>query len=121
MDRKRITLRVKGSGGETDAPTVQDFIGQLHDFFGILKGVEEAIAPDGKSAIDWRIVNASVNSPIRIDAEAFPHQFGASIDPRVNVVVKSVAEGMRQIAISDYRPAFFTDCVLQRAEFFFNV
>jgi len=117
---RRITLRVRGSGGETDAPTVQDFLGQLRDFFEILKGVEQAVAPDAKSVIDWRIVNASMNSPIRIEAEAFPRDFGTNIDRRVSVVVKNVAEGMRQVSVSDYRPAFFTDAVLERAESFFE-
>jgi hypothetical protein len=117
---RRISLKVRGSGGETDAPTVQDFLGQLRDFFEILKGVEQAVAPDAKNAIDWRIVNASMNSPIRIEAEAFAREFGANIDHRVNVVVKSVAEGMRQVALGDHRPTFFTDAVLTNAESFFK-
>ncbi len=117
---KRITLRIQGSGGETDAPTVQDFLGQLRDFFDILKGVEEAVSSDAKNVIEWRIVAASMNSPIRIEAEAFPWEFGVNVDQRVHAVVKNAAEGLRQLSVSDYRPPYFTDAVLQRAECFFQ-
>lgn len=113
-------MRIQGSGGETDAPTVQDFLGQLRDFFDILKGVEEAVSADAKNVIEWRIVAASMNSPIRIEAEAFPREFGVNIDRRVHAVVKNAAEGLRQLSVSDHRPSNFTDAVLQRAECFFQ-
>jgi hypothetical protein len=116
---KKVTLQIQGSGGDTDAPTVRDFLDQLQDFFGILSGVEEAISSDAKSVIEWRIVSASMNSPIRIEAEAFSREYGVNIDRRVNSVVRNAAEGLRQLSVSEHRPPHFTDSVLQRAESFF--
>src|SRR5258708_4362289 len=101
---KKVTLQIQGSGGETDAPTVEDFLGELRDFFDILKGVEEAVSSESKSVIEWRIVKASTNSPIRIEAEAFPREFGVNIDQRLSAVVRNAAEGLRQLSVSDHRP-----------------
>jgi len=114
---KRVKLKILGSG-ETDAPTVQDFLCQLRDFFEILKGVEEAIASDAKAVIEWRIVSASMNSPICIEVEAYSRTFGVNIDRRVDAVVKTTSAGLRQLRVSPQRPPHFTDAVLQRTESF---
>lgn len=68
----KVTLSVAGRGSDTDAPTVEDFLGQVRDYFDVLAQVEATLAEDGESAIEWRIVGASKNSPLSIEAEAFP-------------------------------------------------
>ena len=59
---KKIKLSVSGRGSETDAPTIEDFLGQVRDYFEVLSQVEETLAGDGESAIEWRITGASKNS-----------------------------------------------------------
>ncbi|MGH8515725.1 MAG: hypothetical protein ACREV8_17640, partial [Gammaproteobacteria bacterium] len=77
---RKIKLVISGKGTGTDAPTVEDVLDQLRDYHDILKEVEEAVAEDGYRAIDWRIVNASRNSPLSFEFEAFPHDFAVNID-----------------------------------------
>jgi hypothetical protein len=49
-DPIRFTIRAQNA--ETDAPTVEDLLGQIGDWNSILRGVEEAIAEDGASEIE---------------------------------------------------------------------
>ena len=90
---RKIKLVISGKGAETDAPAVEDVLDQLRDYHDILKEVEEAVAEDGKRAIDWRIVNASRNSPLSFEFEAFPHEFAVNIDRRAESVVSATAVG----------------------------
>ena len=46
---KPIRLTIKGSDASgTDAPTVDDLLGQVRDFVEMLRGVEDAVTDDGK-------------------------------------------------------------------------
>ena len=54
MSDRTIKLSVRARG-EIDSPTVEDLLDQVRDYFEILKGVEQAVAPDGANAIEWRI------------------------------------------------------------------
>jgi hypothetical protein len=62
---RRIKVSIKARG-ESDFPTVDDFLDQVRDYFEILGGVEQALAEDGMNAIEWRIVGATTNSPIAL-------------------------------------------------------
>jgi hypothetical protein len=116
---KTIKLSIKARG-ESDAPRVDDFLDQVRDYFEILDGVEQAIAEDGANAIEWRIVAASTNSPIALEAQAFPTAFATNIDRRADMVVRQTAFGMQQIKLTRERPSYFTDKVLSKAERFFE-
>lgn len=49
---KPIRISIKGSENTgTDAPTVDDFLGQVRDFLDVLKGVEKAVSDDGENEI----------------------------------------------------------------------
>ena len=119
MSNRTIKLSVRARG-ETDSPSVDDFIGQVRDYFEILEGVEGAIAEDGASALVWRVVNAHTNSPIQIEVRAFAREFAVNIDERADIVTRQTALGLRQLRQSGERPEYFTDQVLQRAERFFD-
>jgi hypothetical protein len=41
-----IRFTIRGKSAETDAPTVEDFLAQIDDWFSILRSVEEAFAED---------------------------------------------------------------------------
>jgi hypothetical protein len=69
-DPIRFTIRAQNA--ETDAPTVDDLLAQIGDWNSILRGVEEAIAEDGASEIEWRVTGASKNSPLSLELTAFP-------------------------------------------------
>jgi hypothetical protein len=116
---KTTKLSIKARG-ESDSPRVDDFIDQVRDYFEILEGVEQAIAEDGTNAIEWRIVSATTNSPIALEAQAFPTVYATNIDRRVDLVVSQTAFGLQQIRQGRERPPYFTDKVLTRVERFFE-
>lgn len=116
---KTIKLSIKARG-ETDSPTVDDFLDQVRDYFEILEGVEQAIAENGAKAIEWRIVRATTSSPIALEAQAYPVMFATNIDQRVELVTRQTAIGMQQLRTERERPPYFTDKVLARAEKFFE-
>jgi hypothetical protein len=113
---KRVTLSVTGRGSDTDAPTVEDFLGQVRDYFEILGQVEETLAEDGQSAIEWRVTGASKNSPLSIEAEAFPRQFAVNVDRRTELVISNVAAGLQQLQSTALRPTYFNDKALLAAQ-----
>jgi hypothetical protein len=78
------------------------------------------VAEDGKRAIDWRIVNASRNSPLSFEFEAFPHEFAVNIDRRAECVVSATAVGMDALQTQSERPPYFNDKVLAKTECFFK-
>jgi hypothetical protein len=113
----KLSIRARGV---TDAPTVDDLLGQLKDYFDLLGGVEEAIAEDGKQAIDWRITDASKQSPLTFEATPFPKEFGVNIERRSEAVTRQTALGLASLFVHGERPNFFTDQVLHRAEDIFE-
>jgi hypothetical protein len=88
--------------------------------FEILNGVEQAVAEDGRRAVDWRVTKATTNTPIEIELAAFPKDFGINIDHRVDIVTKHTAIGLSALQIRADRPEFFTDEVLTHAERLFE-
>jgi hypothetical protein len=118
MSRK-ITIKIRARG-PTDSPTVEDLLDQLRDYFQILCEVEEAVAEDGRQAVEWRIVSATTNTPLTFEAAAFPKDFGVNIDNRVEAITRAAAIGLKALQAGAERPAYFTDRVLARAERFFE-
>lgn len=116
---RTIKLSIKARG-ESDSPTVDDLLEQVRDYFDILRGVEEAIAEDGTQAIEWRIVNASANSPISLEAQPFAKAFAVSISERAELVTRQTAYGLRQLQTRHERPTYFSNRVLLRAERLFE-
>jgi hypothetical protein len=113
----KLSIRARG---ESDSPTVEDLLDQVRDYFEILKGVEEAVAEDGTQAIEWRIVRASTNSPIALEAAPFARTYATSIEQRAEVVTRQAAYGLRQLQSTGERPLYFTNRVLVRAERLFE-
>jgi hypothetical protein len=112
---RAIKVSIRASG-ESDSPTVEDLLAQLRDYFEMLEGVEEAVAEDGRRAIEWRIVSATTNSPLAFEAVAFPVDFAVNVDRRAEIVVRHAALGMQVLRTSGERPPYFTDEVLKRTE-----
>ena len=117
---RTIKLQITGRGAESDAPTVQDLLDQVRDYFDIVRGVEEAVAEDGVAEIEWRVIAASKNSPLSIVVAPFARQFAMNVDRRAELVMAHTARGMRQIQERAERPAFFSQKVLAKAEQFFE-
>jgi hypothetical protein len=89
---------------------------QLRDFLDILHGVEEAAVGGPSSAIVWRVVQASRNSPLTFAIEAFPKIFGVNIDQRVDTVVRETAAGYAILRSKPERPKHFNDELMKKAE-----
>lgn len=113
----KLSIRARG---ESDSPTVEDLLDQVRDYFEILKGVEEALAEDGTQAIEWRIIHASSNSPIALEAAAFSRTYATSVEQRADIVARQTALGLRQLQHMGERPSYFTNRVLVRAEKLFD-
>jgi hypothetical protein len=116
---RKIKLSIRARG-PTDSPTVEDLLDQLRDYFEILEGVEEALSEDGQRVLEWRVVSASTNTPITIEAAAFPKDFAVNIERRAEIVTQRTAAGLHMLRRGGERPPFFTEDTLRRAEKMFE-
>ena len=113
---KPIRLTIKGSDASgTDAPTVDDLLGQVRDFVEMLRGVEDAVTDDGKVLV-WRVTDVTMNSPISIEVTPFSPNPAIFADSRAVVVQDAVRKGFSALAAGELRPAYFTDEVLPSAQ-----
>jgi hypothetical protein len=110
-----IRFMISGHGPETDAPSMEDLIDQMRDYLDILRGVEEAAAGVAESAIVWRVVEASRNSPVTFGLAAYPKQYATNIDQRVAIVLRETAQGLATIKNRAERPKYFTNHVMRKA------
>lgn len=117
---RTIKFKVSGRGAGTDAPIVADLLDQIRDYFDILNGVEQAVAPDGVVEIEWRIVGASKNSPLSFEAAAFARQYAMNVDARAEAVLRYTANGFSDLQTRRGRPPFFSEKVLFKAEKIFE-
>jgi len=113
MDPIRFTI--SGHSAETDAPTVEDLVAQIGDWFSILRGVEEAIAEDSVREIEWRVTGASKSSPLAFELTAFPRRHGMNIEHRAREVKERVVAGFSLLHSKAERPSYFTEPVLEKA------
>ena len=117
-DPIRFTIRAKNA--ETDAPTVEDLLAQIGDWNSILRGVEQALAEDGASEIEWRVTGASKNSPLAFELTAFPRRHGMNIEHRTKQVKEGIFAGLSALRSRPERPSYFTEPVLEKAERLFE-
>lgn len=110
-----IRLIIKGSvEGGTDAPTVEDLLGQVRDFVDILRGVEKALEPDGNKIV-WRVTNVTQNSPITFELSPYAVDQAAYVGARAERVERAAGDGLAALQAGVERPAYFTDDVLPKA------
>lgn len=113
---KPIRITIKGSDDTgTDAPTVDDFLGQVRDFLGVLQGVEKAVSEDGENELVWRVTNAQMNSPIWVEVTPFAKNPAIYADARADKVERAAMEGLRAIKTGEQRPRYFNDEVMKKA------
>jgi hypothetical protein len=110
-----VRIVVSGSAAESDAPTVEDLLGQLHDFVAVLRDVENAVAPDDGGEIEWRVTDAKRSSPLALEITPFPKRFGMNIDRRLHEVREHAARGLAALGAGGERPAHFGDHALASA------
>ena len=113
---KPIKITIKGSDDTgSDAPTVDDFLGQVRDFLDVLRGVEKAVSDDGENEIVWRVTNAQMNSPIWVELTPFAKNPAIYVDARAEQVERVAMEGLRAIKHGEQRPRAFTDDTMKKA------
>ncbi len=117
---KKVRLSASGRATDTDAPTVTDFLAQVSDYFELLLQVEETLAEDGESAIEWRVTGAGKTSPPYLEAEAFPRQFAVNVDRRADLVINHAAAGLQNLRQTPTRPVGFNDKALAAAQRIFE-
>jgi hypothetical protein len=115
-----IRLTISGHSAETDAPTVEDLVEQIGDWFSILRGVEEAVAEDGTREIEWRVTGASKSSPLAFELTPFPRRHGVNIEHRAREVKEHVEAGLSLLRSKAERPSYFTESVLDKAQKLFE-
>ena len=119
------TLRIDISGTdlETDAPSVDDLIGQLTDILDLLREIEKAVAlPGEEDELEWRVVGAQRSSPLAIEIAAFPKTYGTNIVRRERSVREATSRGLMALCTTSERPVYFNDRALRKAEsLFFRV
>lgn len=111
-----VKFKIRGSSSETDAPTADDFLDQVRDIINVLKAVESALDSGGANAIEWRITNATKNSPIGLEATPFAVNHATDVSARAALVRRYAADGFRALQSSADRPAYFSSPVLRRVE-----
>ena len=112
---KIVRFTIAGHAPDTDAPPVEDLLDQMRDFVDVLRGVEEAASGAPGSAIVWRVVEASRNSPVLFGLEAYPKEFATNIDQRVAIILTETAQGFATIKNKAERPRYFTNDVMKKA------
>ena len=112
---KIVRFTIAGHDPDTDAPPVEDLLDQMRDYVDVLRGVEEAASGVPGSAIVWRVVEASRNSPVLFGLKAYPKEFARNIDQRVFIVLTETAQGFATIRNKIERPRYFTDDVMKKA------
>jgi hypothetical protein len=115
-----IRFTIKAQNAETDAPTVDDLLAQIGDWNSILRGVEEAVAEDGASEIEWRVTGASKSSSLSFELTAFPRRHGMNVERRTTQVKEGISAGLSVLRSKPERPSYFTEPVLERAERLFE-
>jgi len=115
-----IRFRVRGRSADTDAPTVEELLSQVDDYFQILRDVEKALAEDGVTEIEWRVTDAGRNSPLALELTPFPRSHGVNIDARAQLVKEHTANGLALLQTRAERPSYFTEAALERAERLFQ-
>lgn len=111
-----IRLTISGpADGQVDAPTVEDFLGQVRDFVDILRGVEKAVQADGRSDLIWRVTDAQMNSPISVELTPYGNGPAAFVAARIDLVEQTALDGLRALRRGEARPAYFTDEVMSKA------
>ena len=112
-DPIRLIIRASQTAG-TDAPTVDDLLGQIRDFVDVLRGVERALDADGVRII-WRVTNATRNSPICFELTPYSTDHAAFVDDRAARVEMATSQGLLALQRGIERPPYFTDEVLPKA------
>jgi hypothetical protein len=104
----------------TDAPTVEDLLAQIRDFVSILRDVEGSIADGRDEEIEWRITDASKNSPLTIEITPFAKNYAVNIDKRAQEVVANTASGIAKLSQTGDRPIYFSDATIAKVESLLN-
>jgi hypothetical protein len=114
---KPIRVTIRGPDDpRVDAPTVDDLLGQIRDFVGILRDVERAVEADGANELVWRVTDATMNSPISLELTPYGDRAAGEISARAALVEGVVVEGLRALRSGEARPPYFTDETIAKAQ-----
>ena len=116
-----LRIDITGSDPDSDAPSVDDLVGQLSNVLDLLREVERAVAlPGEQDELVWRVVNATRKSPLAVEIAAYPKRFGTNITRREKAVRETTSRGLAQLRNTGERPTYFSDVALKKAEGLFE-
>jgi hypothetical protein len=110
MSEDRLTIVVAGRDGPV---AVASFLSVVRDALGILQDVDASISGQAGVTLDWRIVDASMGSPLSLTIEA-----GAASEPSIAPqVILACIDGLRALdAGGGQAPRYFREGSLRGAK-----
>jgi hypothetical protein len=118
---KPVRVTITGTADTvSDAPTVDDLIGQLRDLADVFKGVERALLHKRGNELVWRITDAGKNSPLSLELTPYSQDAAADITDRAAKIERATADGLLAIRRGEERPPYFTDDILPKARKLFQ-
>lgn len=108
-----VSFKVEASD-EGGAPRLEDLLDQARDFLEMLRDVERAAKPYESSAIEWRVVSASKNSPLELKLQARQHD-ERPIEQLVREVVERTDRGWRDVLRGNPTPPTLPRAAAARA------
>ena len=108
MDDEVITITLADEDG-TVSP--EQLIAALGNTIAVLKGLEPHLAVKQES-IQWKIVHASMNSPMTISLKPIGKKRALN---KARMVAKTMYDGIRAISLHPVRPPHFDDIILEAA------
>lgn len=91
---KRVTVQVESNFGEDGPLTLADTLRQLIDAFDLLGA---AIQGEAGTAVQWRLISLSKNSPATATAEAFSDYLSAPLEPLIRRGERQFSEGIEAL------------------------
>jgi hypothetical protein len=114
---KPIRIAISAANGNgSDAPTADDFLGQVRDVLDVLRGVEKAASDDGGNEIVWRVTNAQMNSPIWVELTPYATDPAIFVGDRAEKTERAFLEGIVAISGGGDRPRYFNDDLMKTGQ-----
>lgn len=113
---KPVRVTITGpTDPRVDAPSVDDLIGQVRDFIGVLRDVERAAEASGTNELVWRVTDAAMNSPISFEFTPTGAGPAAAVAARAERVERITVDGLKALRRGEPRPQYFTDDAIAKA------
>ena len=99
---ERVKISIHPSSTKGDWLDIEDMAQQLLDFFSLLEKVNKNLKYD--NSLEWKLVSASTNSPLALEAEAYSREPNQIPDRQAVQVKKETSNVFNDIIEKSYLP-----------------